>query len=468
MQPLTVGEIAKVTGGQVISGDASTTVTGVSTDSRQLKPGYLFVALPGERVDGHVFVSPSLKGPAAAAVVSQDKAYICPPGKAIVRVASTGQALLQLAAWYRSKWPVRTVAVTGSTGKTTAKDLTAQVLSCSYRTLKSPGNLNTEVGLPLTLFNLAPEHQVAVVELAMRGPGQIAALTQVARPEVGVITNVGVAHIELLGSQENIARAKGELLENLPSDGLAVLNGDDPLVRNQAVRSRSPVMFFGLGPNVDFKATNIKAMGTKGLSFIVVGPSGREEIQLPLVGRFNVLNSLAAIAVGHYFGLTLPEMAAALSKVQPVAMRLNLIERSDGTLIIDDVYNANPVSMRGALETLADLAQGRRTVAVVGDMLELGEWGPEAHRQVGEQAAALGVDCLIIGGSLAQQVAQGATDAGMDPSSIFTCCDAAQVAVVAQGQVQPGDVVLVKASRGMQFEQVVTVLKTEGRPNSSC
>lgn len=468
MQPVTAAEIARVTGGQVITGSGAAQITGVSTDSRLLKMGEMFVALPGERADGHTFVSSSLANVAAAALVSQAADYSCPSEKAVVLVPDTGRALLTLGAWYRSLFSVRTVAITGSTGKTTAKDLTAQVLSGRFVTLKNAGNLNTEVGLPLTLFNLESEHQAAVLELAMRGPGQIRTLAKVAQPEVGVITNVGVAHIELLSSQENIASAKGELLECLPENGLAVLNGDDTWVRSQAGRSRCPVVYFGLEQNADFQASDITTAGAAGISFTVKGPGGTGRVQLPLVGRFNVYNALAAMAVGHYFGLSLEDMLLTLSHVKPAAMRLNLIECPDGTLIIDDVYNANPVSMRGALRTLADLAQGRRAVAIVGDMLELGDFGPKAHEEVGKLAAELGVDCLIAAGSLAGFVARGATVAGLDPKKIFTCPDAATAIETAREEVRARDVVLVKASRGMQFERIVAAFQEEGRPDISC
>lgn len=468
MQPVTVAEIARVTGGQVIVGNGAAKITGVKTDSRQLTAGDLFVALPGERTDGHAFVSSALAGAAEAALVSQVAAYSCPAGKAIILVPDTGQALLTLGAWYRGLFSVRTVGITGSTGKTTVKDLTAHVLASQFLTLKNLGNLNTEVGLPLTLFNLESKHRLAVLELAMRGPGQIHELAQVAQPEVGVITNVGVAHIELLGSQENIAQAKGELLECLPENGLAVLNGDDPQVRSQAARARCPVVYFGLSEDVDFKASEIQTAGTAGLSFTVTGLCGEGRIQLPLVGQFNVLNALPAIAVGHYFGLSFAEMSAALSSVKPAAMRLNIIECPDKTLIIDDVYNANPVSMRGALRTLADLAQGRREVAILGDMMELGKFGPKAHEEIGKLAVQEGVDCLIAGGSLAQFIAQGAIGAGLNPDRVLTCPDACAVAEVAGKQVLPGDAVLVKASRGMQFEQVVAALQQERRLGSSC
>lgn len=462
MQPVTAAEIANIIGGEIIAGSGAAWVTGVSTDSRSLSIGDLFVALPGERTDGHKFIPGALAGAAAAALVSHVSAYSCPPEKAVIRVADTGQALLTLGAWYRQRFAVRTVAITGSTGKTTAKDLTAEVLGRRFRTLKNPGNLNTEVGLPLTLFKLEAHHEVAVLELAMRGPGQIRQLAQVAEPEVGVITNTGVAHIELLGSQENIARAKGELLECLPAHGLAVLNGDDPGVRQQAVRSRCPVVYFGLEPGADVRGSDIKTDGAMGISFTVNGQCGTGRVQLPLVGSFNVFNALAAISVGHYFGLSLDEMAAALRGVKPGAMRLDVSVRADGTLIIDDAYNANPVSMRGALETMADLALGRRTVAVVGDMLELGEFAPPAHKEVGRLAAELGVGCLIAAGSWAPDVVQGAVAAGLDQNRVFVCPDAAAAAEVAGREVQPEDVVLVKASRGMQFEQVVAMLKQEG------
>ncbi|MGI6604581.1 MAG: UDP-N-acetylmuramoyl-tripeptide--D-alanyl-D-alanine ligase [bacterium] len=461
MQQVTVGEIVQVTGGRLLSGHLDSTVTGFATDSRQIKPGDAFVALVGERVDGHNFVSSVLAGPAVAALVMAVPEEL-PPRKAVIQVEDTVSALLKLGAWYRRRFAVRTVAVTGSTGKTTTKDLIAAALNSKLCTLKNEGNLNTEIGLPLTLFNLGTQHEAAVVELAMRGPGQIARLAQVARPEVGVITNVGVTHIEVLGSQENIAAAKGELLDELPGSGLAILNGDDPWVRKQAVRSRARVAYYGMGAEVDFRATGVELLGSEGLRFQVSGPCGKGEVFLPLPGEFNVLNALAAVAVGHYFGLELSEIQKGLAAFRPSAMRLNLVKRSDGALIIDDSYNANPTSMRGALETLLQVAKGRRTVAVLGDMLELGSVAQEAHREVGRLVARLGVDVLITGGSLAAGIAAAARGEATAPKAVFVCADQEAAAKVAQEEVLPGDVVLIKASRGMRFETVVSALSQKG------
>lgn len=462
MQPVTAAEVAQVTGGRLLSGAAGTPITGVASDSRRVRPGDLFVALTGERVDGHSFVPAVLAGAAAAALVEREVAVEVPEGKALIAVADTTAALLALAAWYRRRFAVRTVAITGSTGKTTTKDLTAAVLSTRYTTLKNEGNLNTEIGLPLTLFNLEPRHEAAVVELAMRGPGQIARLAEVAQPEVGVLINVGLTHIEVLGSQENIARAKGELLEALPAAGLAVLNGDDPWVLSQAARSRARRVTFGLGEGVDFRAQGVEPVGAEGVRFTVSGPCGSGEVFVPLPGRFTACNALAALAVGHYFGLNLDEMRAGLRAFRPSAMRLNLCRRPDGTLIIDDAYNANPTSMRGALETLRDLADGRRQVAVLGDMLELGAYGPEAHREIGRRAVELGVTCLITGGPLAAHLGEAALAAGLTRDQVFICPDAAAAAREAKRRVRPGDAVLVKASRGMHFEQVAAALTGRG------
>lgn len=468
MQPVTAAEVAQVVGGRLLAGNPETLIMGVGTDSRRLRRGELFVALPGERVDGHTFVPEVLAGVAGAALVAKPVPGAVPPGKILIQVADTTEALLALGAWYRRRFPVRAVAITGSTGKTTAKDLTAAVLGVRFRTLKNEGNLNTEVGLPLTLFNLEPGHEVAVVELAMRGPGQIARLAQVAQPEVGVLTNVGVTHIELLGSQENIARAKGELLEHLPAGGLAVLNGDDPWVRSQASRSRARAVYFGLGVDADFRATDIENKGMEGIRFRVHGPCGAGQVSLPLPGKFNVLNVLAALAVGHYFGLSLSEMQAGLDAFRPSAMRLNIITLPDGTVIINDAYNASPTSMRGALETLRDLAGGRRRVAVLGDMLELGAHGPEAHREIGRLAQEVGVSCLITGGPLARHLAEAAVVAGLPAAQVFVCPDGSTAAEVAKAEVRPGDVVLVKASRGMHFEQVVAALTGSEQEERSC
>ncbi|MDK2784155.1 MAG: UDP-N-acetylmuramoyl-tripeptide--D-alanyl-D-alanine ligase [Bacillota bacterium] len=457
MRSMTAAEVARVTNGR-LKGDPEAIITGVASDSRRVRSGDLFVAIRGERVDGHTFVPAVLAGDAVAALVEQEVPGEVPEGKALIRVADTTSALLTLGAWYRNSFAVRTVAITGSTGKTTTKDLTAAVLGARYATLKNEGNFNTEVGLPLTLFNLEQHHEVAVVELAMRGPGQIARLAGAARPEVGVITNIGLTHIELLGSQENIARAKGELLEALPPDGLAVLNGDDPWVRSQAARSRARAVYFGLEEGVDFRAEGIEPVGTEGVRFRVSGPCGRGEVFVPLPGRFTALNALAAIAVGHYFGLTLEEMRAGLTTFRPAAMRLNLIRRPDGALIINDAYNANPTSMRGALETLKDLAGNRRKVAVLGDMLELGEYGLDAHREIGRLAAEVGVECLITAGPLSAYLAEAAQAEGLPAAQVLTCADARAAAKAARQTVRPGDVVLVKASRGMHFEEVVAAL----------
>jgi UDP-N-acetylmuramoyl-tripeptide--D-alanyl-D-alanine ligase len=454
---MTAAEVAQITNGY-LKGNPEATITGVSHDSRRVHPGDLFVAIRGERVDGHAFLPAALAAGAVAALIEQEMPGSVPEGKALIRVADTASALLALGAWYRNSFAVRTVAITGSTGKTTTKDLTAAVLGTRYSTLKNEGNLNTEIGLPLTLFNLEGHHDVAVVELAMRGLGQIARLAQAARPEVGVITNIGHAHIEILGSQENIARAKGELLEALPPDGLAVLNGDDTWVRSQAAKSRARAVYFGLGEGTDFRAEGVEPVGTEGVRFKVSGPCGTGEVFVPLPGRFTALNALAAIAVGHYFGLSLEEMCSGLEAFRPSAMRLNLTRRPDGVLIIDDSYNANPTSMRGALETLKDVAGHRRKVAILGDMLELGEYGLDAHREIGRLAAEVGVDCLITAGPLSVHLAEAARTEGLPAAQVLICQDARAAAEAARQAVRPGDVVLVKASRGMHFEEVVAAL----------
>ena len=468
MNPIEIKDVTGAVGGQIIAGCGQMPITGVAIDSRELEDGQLFVALPGERVDGHAFVSEAINGCAAAAVVSDDQDWDCPPDKAVIKVPSAFQALLDLACWYREQMPARLVAVTGSTGKTTAKDLIFQVLSDRFAAMRNQGNLNNEIGLPLTIFHLEQQHQVGVVELAMRGPGQIAQLAHVAKPQVGVITNVGVAHIELLGSRENIAGAKGELLDVLPATGLAVLNGDDFFAKSLAKRCPCPVVFFGTNDKADFRASNIESLGTLGLRFIVNAHGTRQRVHLPLLGRFNVLNALAAMAVGYHFGLSLAEMATTLSRVKPPDMRLNLIERQDNTLIVNDAYNSNPVSMKGALDTLMDLSSERRSVVIAGDMLELGELADQAHREIGEHAAALGVDCLITGGPLGSLIGEGAIRAGMNAKNVFICQNAEETANVAVHQVKPGDVVLVKASRGMYFEEVIKVLTEERRPGNSC
>ena len=371
---------------------------------------------------------------------------------------SSWEAFHRLAADHRSRFPIPVVAVTGSNGKTTTKELVAQLLGARWRTLRSPGNFNNEVGLPLTLLDLGPEFEVLVVEMGMRGRGEIARLCQLARPTAGIVTNVGVSHLELLGSQEAIAAAKAELVEALPSDGLAVLNGDDPWVRAMAGQTRARVVTYGLEQG-EVTARDLE-LGADGARFQLVWEGRQAPVQLPLLGRHNVLNALAAAACALGLGMELAAVADALGRVQAPKLRLERVAVRDFT-VLNDAYNASPASMAAALEVLAQVAPGRKG-AVLGDMLELGPVTEAEHLAVGRRAAQVGLAYLVIVGEQAERIAQGAREGGLPPEAIHVTPGWERAAQVLERLAQEGDTVLVKASRGLGLERVVQWLQEEG------
>ncbi|BDG60760.1 UDP-N-acetylmuramoyl-tripeptide--D-alanyl-D-alanine ligase [Caldinitratiruptor microaerophilus] len=445
----------------MLRGDPGAPVAGFRHDSRQVQPGDCFVALPGARTDGHLHVPAAAAAGAACALVARDVPGV-PPGMALIRVPDPLLALGSAAARHRQQFPVRVAAVTGSVGKTTTKDLVWAVLSRRYRTLRNPGNLNSEVGLPLAILNgLGPEHGAAVLEMAMRGPGQIAYLASIARPEVGVVTCVAPVHLELLGTIENIARAKAELVQALPADGVAILNGDDPRVAAMAAAHPRRVVYYGkVARGTEFVALEGAepappppgGLGAQRLR--VRSHAGQAQVYLPVPGEHVALDALAALAAGLVMGLSLEEAAEGLSTVDPGEFRMRLVE-TGGVRILDDTYNASPASVKAALAVLARSGQGRRT-AILGDMFELGALAAAAHREVG-QAAAAAADVLVAVGELARGYAEGAREAGLAEVHHFVDRQAALAALA--GLVQPGDTVLVKGSRGMRMEEFVERLR---------
>ena len=457
-------EAAQIAGGELLAGPEAQ-ITGVAIDSRQVQPGDLFVAIRGERVDGHAYVPvAAARGAAAVLVDAASPEWRLPAGVAVIRVADPVLALGRLGLYHRRRFPGLSVtAVTGSVGKTTTKDLTAAVLAQGFRLLKTEGNLNTEIGLPLTLFRLTPDAQAAVLEMGMRGPGQIAYLASLAKPRVGVITNIGRTHLELLGSEENIMRAKAELVAALPQDGFAVLNDDDPWTPAVAEHTRARIIRYGWergpAPRPDVTAADVRGLGPAGTSFRLVTPAGAADLLLPLPGRHNIANALAAAAVGHAWGLSPEQIAAGLAAARISDKRLNVIEVGPVT-VINDTYNASPVSTRAALEVLAGFQAGRR-LAVLGNMLELGEYAAAGHREVGAAAAAVGVDRLVCVGDLAADIAVGACAAGLPAEHVTAVPDNQAAAAALAALVRPGDAVLVKGSRGMAMEQIVAALEQQ-------
>lgn len=451
MKPITFGDIAEVTGGEILQGDPLAVFNAVSTDTRKIKTGDLFFALRGERYDAHGFLGQAAAAGAGGMVVHRKPDLL--PQLPVLLVNDTLTAMQALAASNRAGSRAFLVGVTGSTGKTTTKDMIASVLGTSLHTLKTTGNFNNEIGLPLTLLELEEQCEAAVVEMAMRGPGEIDALCRIARPDAAVVTNIGETHLELLGTVSNIAAAKGEILDHVPPQGFALLNWESPFIHREAARCRGRVIFFGFEQSAGIRAENIRVEGG-GSRFDAVAGGWRYTFTLPAPGRHNVMNALAAIGVGKEMGLTDEEIAAGLAATALTGMRLEIIEA--GRLkIINDAYNANPASVKAALQTLVELAGERRTVALLGNMLELGPRTVSGHREVGETAARLGLDYLVTVGNLAAAAAEGAVSAGLAAQRVFHCDDNPRAIRVLEDLLQDGDVVLVKGSRGMKMEQIV-------------
>ncbi|MBX6351553.1 MAG: UDP-N-acetylmuramoyl-tripeptide--D-alanyl-D-alanine ligase [Clostridia bacterium] len=456
----TVAELARATGASRLSvaGD-DLRFTRVTTDSREARPGTLFVALRGERVDGHDFVADAVARGAVAALVERE--VDLPEGRraALLLVDDAVAALGRFAHWHRRRFRPRVAAVTGSVGKTSCKDMALAVVREAGGALASAGNLNSHVGLPLSLLSIGAEHEYVVLELAMRGPGEIGRLARLAEPEVGVLTRIAESHLGRLGSLAAIAEAKFELVRALPPTGLAILNADDPMQRERAGESRAPVLWYGLGEGPrppDVTATAIRSRGAEGLSFRLRTPRGEAEVELPLPGRHQIANALAAAAIGHAFGLPPDALARGLARVVPSGMRSEVREAGRLT-IIDDAYNASPTSLAAALALLLEVAGGRRRVAVLGDMLELGPEAPRLHEESGRLCADL--DGLVTVGDLAWHLGRGAVAAGLPIDRWVHAQSLAACALTLRAVVRPGDVVLVKASRGMHFEELVAELE---------
>jgi len=466
-----VAEAARVVGGQLAGADPDAPITGVSVDSRRVSPGDLFVAIRGQRHDGHDFLEDAAQAGAVAALVS--KMPDGSPGLALIRVPDSVAAMGTLAAHHRRRFEVTVVGITGSVGKTSVKELTAAVLGERLRVLSTPGNMNTEIGVPLTLFGLNATHEVAVLEMGMRGEGQIAYLAGLAQPRVGVITGVGESHLELLGSLEAVARAKGELLRALPEDGVAVVNADNPWSRRLGEAHPGPVVTYGRAAGATVTVTDYVSRGEAGTSWkLVVRPQGwpgrplgqartwppgpaEQEVRLPLAGRHQADNALAAAAIGLLFGLDLAAVARGLAGAAPAGMRLEL-RRAGGLLVLDDTYNSSPASALAALETLQELAGAGRALAVLGDMLELGDYTREGHLRVGQACA--GLAALITVGRAARDIAEGARRAGLPAERLRCCDDTGEALGAVLDMVREGDIVLFKASRGMRLECLVSAV----------
>ncbi|MER7686400.1 UDP-N-acetylmuramoyl-tripeptide--D-alanyl-D-alanine ligase [Streptomyces sp. NPDC097610] len=468
MIALSLAEIAAVVGGQTYDiPDPAVQVTGpVVRDSREVEPGSLFVAFVGERVDGHDFAEAVVAAGAVAVLASR------PVGVPAIVVADVQAALGALARHVVERLGATLVALTGSAGKTSTKDLIAQVLRSKAPTVFTPGSLNNEIGLPLTALSATEETRFLVLEMGARGIGHISYLTDLTPPRIGLVLNVGTAHIGEFGGREQIAQAKGELVESLPpseAGGVAVLNADDPLVRAMASRTKARVILFGESGEADVRAENVRLTDAGQPAFRLHTPSGCSDVTMRLYGEHHVSNALAAAAVAHELGMSADEIALALSEAGSLSRwRMEVTERPDGVTVVNDAYNANPESMRAALRALAAMgkasqAQGGRTWAVLGQMAELGDEALAEHDAVGRLAVRLNVSKLVaVGGREASWLQLGAYNEGSWGEESVHVSDAQAAVDLLRSELRPGDVVLVKASRSVGLERVAQALLDDG------
>ena len=451
-------DLLAATGGHLLGPTTVTSFSTAAVDSRHVVPGCCFVALRGERTDGHAFVADAIQ--AGASVILTERPVELPGDGSVagVQVADSLHALQELAAWWRSRFAVRVVGVTGSTGKTIAKEMIADVLSRTRATLRNEGNLNSETGLPMTLLRLDRGHEVAVLEMSMYTEGEIARLAEIAVPEAGVVLSVHPTHLERAGSIEAIARAKSELPQALPADGLAVLNADDTRVAAMRDVTAARVTTFGLGAHADVRAEELVPEGANGTTFTLVAPWGTRRLRAGTPGRHLVPHALAAATIGEWMGVPLDEVEAALAAGSSAPHRMSVTETASGATLVDDTYNASPVSMSAALEFLAEtrVRNGNR-YAVLGDMLELGPDEERLHREIGVRAAGV-VDGLVAVGQRGRWIAEAATAAGL--ARVAMAHDADDAAGAVERELAPGvgDVVLVKASRGIELDRLVRAL----------
>ena len=461
MKNMTLENIEKACGGRYIGTEAEkkTEVLGVVIDSRQVESGYLFVAIPGEKVDGHKFI-PDVFAKGAAAVLSEQQ--LEDPAGPCILVESTTKALRDLAEYYRKSLDIKVVGITGSVGKTSTKEMIASVLSEKYRVLKTEGNYNNEIGLPLTIFKIRAEHEVAVLEMGISEFGEMHRLATMANPDICVITNIGLCHLENLKTRDGILKAKTESFAHLKKDGIAILNGDDDKLSTiRQVGDQEPV-FYGMEEKMEYRedakksvyATGVENLGLYGMQARIHTPEGERDVRIPIPGEHNVYNALAATAVGLSLGLSLDQISSGILKAKTIGGRTNLLNTGSMT-VIDDCYNANPVSMKASIDVLAT-AEGRK-IAVLGDMGELGENEKKLHYEVGEYLAKKEIDVLFCAGELSEEIAKAAQKESKTCEVYYFKTREALLEQLLPF-LKKGDTVLVKASHFMEYPKIVKAL----------
>lgn len=472
---ITVKEIVSAIGGRQVSGSPDAHINGISTDSRKMIPGYMFLALKGERYDGHDFLAKAVSAGAAGLIVEAGttiKNKFSYNNLAIITVLSTLKALGDLALWWRKEWGGRVIAITGSNGKSTTKEMAASILSLKAKTMKSPGNFNNLIGLPLSILSLEEDHMLAVLEMGMNRAGEIARLTQIAKPEIGVITNVARAHLEGLGDLKGVTAAKGELLREMSPQATAILNGDNELTKGLASTFQGPIITFGLGPMNQVRAGNIQNVGNSTQSFFINIDDERIPVNINLPGVHNVFNALAVAAIA--FSLSLPKdlIAQGLEDFRPLKGRFQIIDLKGGIRIIDDTYNSNPSSLGAALQTIKNFRdKGQGLVAGLGEMLELGQESWKYHFDAGQLMAGMGTRYLAVLGEHGHQVIEGACKGGMDKTQTYLATSHAEMIEAIKANVREDDIVFLKGSRRVALDKVVEGIKgyfgmSEGEKNA--
>ena len=454
--------------GQLKYGNPKTEYRGISTDSRTIKPGEIFLALKGDNFDGHDFISEVIGKGALGVVVQSGK--LVPQSKKnfiVIEVKDTLDALGECAAHYRQLYGIPIVAVTGSNGKTTTKEMIAAILSTKRRVLKNQGNLNNLIGLPLSLLKLSPAHDVGVFELGMNRRGEIARLVEIVRPTVGIITNVGPVHLEYLKTIDEVAAAKGELFQNLSPEATAIINKDDPRIEKLSSRFSGKKITVGIKSPSDVTAKNIVSVGVDGMRFNLMIGEKTLPVFLPMIGVHNIMNALVAAGAITALGEDPAMIPEGLKGFRNLNLRQQLIAFPEGITIINDTYNANPVSMKKALETFSLLQGSSRGIIILGDMLELGSHASALHRELGNEVAKMHVRLLLIMGKFSSDVRDGALSGGMSSSSIYIGENHHDLIDFLGGVLKRGDLVLVKGSRGMAMEKVIEGLMQEDNLRTS-
>jgi UDP-N-acetylmuramoyl-tripeptide--D-alanyl-D-alanine ligase len=462
---LTAGAVAAAVGGQLLTGDASHVVQGFSIDSRAVRRGDLFIAIRGERYDGSAFAAASLAAGACGVMLRRDAAaepLVTPPDAIVITVRDTTEALQALGQYVRRASGARVTAITGSAGKTTTKETAAELLATRYTVYRNPGNFNNHIGLPLSLLELRARPDVAVVELGMNHPGEIGRLVEIAEPDVRVWTNVGDAHLGFFSSPDAIADAKAEILERATAETVLVANADDARVMPHARRFAGRLVTFGTTAGADVHATHVNDLGVDGTEAHVRTPDGEADLRVPLVGRGNLMNVLAATAVAHVHGVPLAGVAPRIASLRPAKHRGEVVPLRDGVTLLDDSYNSSPSALLQALDVVARDRRHARKVAVLGEMLELGAFAQTLHVECGHAVVRAGVSLLITaGGAPADAMATAARNAGLDDRAAVHVASSAEAADRLLGRLAPNDLVLVKGSRGIGTDLVVARLLSE-------